>query len=456
MFDFEGKKIVIMGLGLHGGGVSSACFFAENQAKVIVTDLKTAKELRESVAVLKKYNNIAFVLGRHRKQDFKNADLIIRNPGVPNDSVLLSTARKAGVRVETDVSFLFNNADFFSIGITGTKGKTTTTKLLAKILPDALVAGNLGISAFEILPKLKSNKKKKVILELSSWQLESLGEYGISPNISVITNVFPDHLNRYKGFAEYKKAKQLIYKFQKTEDVCILNSAIGSFKPKSRVFWFGQGHNKNGVYKEGDWIMYRQGNRKQRIMRAGDIMLKGGHNVLNVMAVVCIAKVLGVPNKKIVQTVKSFKGLEHRLKYVKTIKGVPFYNDTSATMPTATMKALLAFPRYKGRIILIAGGSDKKLSYLELAKAVKKYCKCVVIYKGLESDKASDKMTQEFNVPFTVRKSLKACVLYAHKKAEKGDIVLFSPAASSFGKFKNEFDRGDQFIKIVKQFIAHR
>jgi len=210
---FKNKKVVIMGLGLHGGGVGVAKFFCKQGADVLVTDLKTRKQLKESVDKLKGLS-IEFVLGKHRQEDFINTDLVIKNPGVPRDSFYLKIARKHKIPIKTDIGIFFDLCKVPIIGITGTKGKSTVATLVYLFLktkyPNVILAGNIGISPLEIFSKI--NKKSKVVLELSSFELEDLKK---SPQVAVITNLFPDHLNRYKNFKSYIKAKESIFKYQK-------------------------------------------------------------------------------------------------------------------------------------------------------------------------------------------------------------------------------------------------
>lgn len=398
-----------MGLGLLGGGVAAAKFFAKQGAKVLVTDLKTRKELKESV---KKLNQVEFVLGKHRKEDFINADLIIRNPGVPRESRYLKIAKDNNIPVKTDIDIFFDLCPGTIIGITGTKGKSTVATLiylfLKKKYPKIFLAGNIGVSPLEVLSKI--NKKSKVVLELSSFELENLKK---SPNIAVITTLFPDHLDRYKNFKDYVNAKKSIFKYQNKNDILVLNSDSETKKlcseAKSKVYFF-----------------------------------KGS----NVAAAVLVAELFKISKKDIKKVLSNFKGVPHRQEFVIEKKGIKYFNDTTATNPRAVIFAIETFRKRfpKSKIILIAGGKDKKLIYRSLARNIKHNVDYVVLLPGTGSNKLKKDLSKFYPV-----KSMKQAVKKASYLAQKGDIVLLSPGAASFNLFENEFDRGNQFVKAVKK-----
>lgn len=397
--NWAGKKVVIMGLGLHGGGVGVVKFFVKQGADVLVTDLKTKSQLKESVDKLKKLN-IKFVLGRHREKDFTEADLVIKNPAVKAGSFYLKKAKE----IKTDIQIFFDLFEGEIIGITGTKGKSTAATLIYNLLKkkysNIFLAGNIGISPLEIFKK--TNKKSKVILELSSFELEDLEK---SPHIAVVTNLFEDHLNRYKDFKEYINSKKSIFKFQTKNDLLFLNKDnkyTKSFakEAKGRVVFFKD--------------------RKEAL---------------------AIAEYYKIKNAK--KIIEFFKGVSHRQEYIATKKGVKYINDTAATTPESVM---LAIKKFKN-IILIAGGEDKNLNYEELKKEIKKNIKHLILLPGT----ATDKFKKGLN--YTPASSMKQAVKKASQIAERGDIVLLSPGAASFNLFKNEFDRGNQFIKYVKEII---
>ncbi|HAM95456.1 MAG: UDP-N-acetylmuramoylalanine-D-glutamate ligase [Candidatus Azambacteria bacterium GW2011_GWB2_46_37] len=448
--DFKNKKVTIMGLGISGGGVGAAEFFAKAGARVLVTDLKTRGKLRESLGRLKGLS-IRYVLGRHRKEDFENADLIIKNPGVPNESKFLALAKKSGVPIETDVGIFFDLCPAPVVGVTGTKGKSTTAFLIHQILKrkykNAVLGGNIGKSVLEVLPKIKkggpaspTSQGGPVILELSSFQLEALTEKKLSPHIAVITNIFPDHLNRYSSFAQYAKAKTNIFRFQKPEDFLIIpedNRLLEKLTKNAR---------SKKIYFS-------------KIVAKSIPFLSLAHNAANLAAAIEIAKLFKISRKEILSLIPRLKLLPHRLEKVGEIGGVAYINDSGATNPGAGIEAIKAARSLfkNGRLILIAGGEDKNLDYSVFAGEILKNADFLILLPG----SATEKMKVEFQKHLARTKNLKLkavidapdmkqAVIHARRLAQKRDAVLLSPAAASFNLFQNEFDRGEQFIKALR------
>ena len=439
-----------MGLGISGGGVGAAEFFAKAGARVLVTDLKTRGKLRESLGRLKGLS-IRYVLGRHRKEDFENADLIIKNPGVPNESKFLALAKKSGVPIETDVGIFFDLCPAPVVGVTGTKGKSTTAFLIHQILKrkykNAVLGGNIGKSVLEVLPKIKkggpaspTSQGGPVILELSSFQLEALTEKKLSPHIAVITNIFPDHLNRYSSFAQYAKAKTNIFRFQKPEDFLIIpedNRLLEKLTKNAR---------SKKIYFS-------------KIVAKSIPFLSLAHNAANLAAAIEIAKLFKISRKEIFFLIPRLKLLPHRLEKVGEIGGVAYINDSGATNPGAGIEAIKAARSLfkNGRLILIAGGEDKNLDYSVFAGEILKNADFLILLPG----SATEKMKVEFQKHLARTKNLKLkavidapdmkqAVIHARRLAQKRDAVLLSPAAASFNLFQNEFDRGEQFIKALR------
>jgi len=448
--DFKNKKVTIMGLGISGGGVGAAEFFAKAGARVLVTDLKTRGKLRESLGRLKGLS-IRYVLGRHRKEDFENADLIIKNPGVPNESKFLALAKKSGVPIETDVGIFFDLCPAPVVGVTGTKGKSTTAFLIHQILKrkhkNAVLGGNIGKSVLEVLPKIKkggpaspTSQGGPVILELSSFQLEALTEKKLSPHIAVITNIFPDHLNRYSSFAQYAKAKTNIFRFQKPEDFLIIpedNRLLEKLTKNAR---------SKKIYFS-------------KIVAKSIPFLSLAHNAANLAAAIEIAKLFKISRKEILSLIPRLKLLPHRLEKVGEIGGAAYINDSGATNPGAGIEAIKAARSLfkNGRLILIAGGEDKNLDYSVFAGEILKNADFLILLPG----SATEKMKVEFQKHLARTKNLKLkavidapdmkqAVIHARRLAQKRDAVLLSPAAASFNLFQNEFDRGEQFIKALR------
>ncbi len=437
MDNFKNKKVLIMGLGINGGGVGATKFFARNKANVLVTDLKTEKFLENSLKQLKKFKNIKYALGRHRIADFKNSDLIIKNPAVPNNSQFIKIAQKNKIPIDTDIGLFFQLCPSKKIiGITGTKGKSTTATLIYHFLKKAgykvILGGNIGKSVLEILPKIKEDTI--VVLELSSFNLEGLKQHKISPPIALITNIFPDHLNRYKNFKKYIEAKKIIFKFQNKNDWLILNkndSIVKNLKKetKSKILFFSSKIRK--IFQKTNAVIHP----------------------VNLNAATTIAqKIFKIKNKVIQKALLDFKGLKGRMEFIKKWKGVKIYNDTTATNPGATLNNLSLFPKQK--LILICGGENKNLNFKQLAKAIIRKVALLILIPG----SATEQLKKEFKkikptYQFIETLNLKSAILKAKKNAQNTDVILFSPAAASFNQFKNEFDRGKKFESLVKKYF---
>jgi UDP-N-acetylmuramoylalanine--D-glutamate ligase len=460
MIKFKNKKILIMGLGLHGGGLAITKYLAQKGARLTVTDLKTKEQLAPTLLKLKKYK-INYVLGKHRLSDFRQADMIIQNPDVSRTSRYLKEAKKYQVSIENEASLFFKLCPAPIIAVTGTRGKSTTTSMIYEIIkrhnPKALMAGNIRtIVMFDIINKVKNNTP--VILELSSWQLEGLASYKLSPHIGVFTNIMPDHLNRYKNYAEYINAKKTIYKYQTAQDYIVLNQDNQLTKKLgkevlSQRYWFSKKTftQENGAFVKKSIIYFRAKGKQIKICHIKNLNLNGSHNLENYLAAITAAKIYGVPNNTIIAAVRSYKGLANRQELIRTYKGIKYYNDTTATTPDATIAALNTLAESgEANIVLLAGGADKKLEFSELAKVIKNKAKALILFEG----EATRKLVKELH-----KKNFNKTTVFADTMAEafkqanyilaKGDIFILSPAAASFGLFINEFDRGDQFNKKV-------
>jgi UDP-N-acetylmuramoylalanine--D-glutamate ligase len=423
---FKGKKVTIMGLGLLGKGLGDALFIARCGAEVTITDFKTKDQLAASVAQLKKFKNVQFVLGEHRMQDFENADIVLKAQGVTLDSPYIAHARKNNVPVRMDDELFVSLApkNVHIVGVTGTRGKTTTATLIYHILKKAgkrvHLAGNIrGVATLALLPKIKSGDY--VVLELSSWQLQGFGDAKISPHVSVFTNFMPDHMNYYNNsLKDYFSDKALIFKNQKAEDTLVIGESLVKKIPASHK-------GKTLIALSSD------------IPKAWKLQIAGEHNKENIALAVSAARALKIPFTKIRAGVESFKAVEGRLQYVRSIGGVQIYNDNNSTTPEATLAALKAFPQ--GKVVLIMGGADKNLNMNPLMKFAEKHTKAIVFLSGTGTDKLG-----ATSVP-----TLSSAVDAGMGMAEKGDVLLFSPAFASFGMFSNEYDRNDQFLALVKK-----
>ncbi len=438
---FKGKKVTVMGLGLLGRGLGVIKFLADCGADLIVTDLKTREELAPSLKKLSQYKNIEYVLGDHRLEDFRNRDFIVRAPNAPLDSIYLAEAHKNGVPVEMDASLFCKlaPAGLVTIGITGTRGKSTVTQLLVEILKAAgftvHVGGNIkGVATLPLLKKVKANHV--VVMELDSWQCQGFGESKISPNIAVFTTFMNDHMNYYQGDMDrYFADKANIYRFQKEDDILILGSQVASLVKKI----------------DGQKLKQQIITPKVSSVASWKLKMPGEHNLYNALLAMTAAQALGVKDSVIKKVVQNFPGLPYRLELVKEVKGVKYYNDTNATSPDGLYAALESFEKYKGKIILLAGGTNASFDLDNYYKKVSKYAKGLILFKGTATDKILTQLPKRQNFPTVVVCSMKEAFTEIKGLVKKGDLVLLSPGAKSFGVFKNEYDRGDQFNLLVKK-----
>lgn len=448
---FKNKKITVMGLGVLGRGVNVAKFLAECGADLTITDLKNEADLKPSLKKLVKFKNIKYVLGEHRFEDFKDKDMIIKAGGVPLDSPYIEEAEKNGIDVQMDEALFLNLAKgIFSVGVTGTRGKSTVTKLIFEILKlegkkKVFLGGNVKGQA--TLPLLKKVKKGDiVVMELDSWRLQGFHNSKISPNISVFISFMPDHMNYYKGdIKKYFEDKISIFKYQKEGDALILGEKfLKQIKKLGLLSLF------NDLKKEiKSKIILAD---KKNVNKNWKIKILGEHNLDNIAAAIAVCGQLKIKEVVIKKAVENFSGVSERLELAREFNQLKFYNDTTATTPDAAIAAIKALKDYKGKIILIGGGADKELDYKEYAQEIKKYVKCLILFKGAASDKiinalGGDKLKIEI---FSELTSMKKAIEIAKNNAKKGDIILLSPGAASFGVFKNEFDRGRQFNKFIK------
>ena len=459
-----------MGLGVNAGGLGVTRFLVEAGAEVTVTDLRDEALLRPTLEQMRDLP-VRFVLGRHREEDFREAEIVVRNPGVPRESRFLAIAREHGAQIEMEMTLFFRLCRGPILGITGTRGKTTTTMLTGAMLrqqyPDTVVAGNLRVSALEQLERITPTTP--VVLELSSWQLEGLGEAQLSPMYACVTNLSPDHLDRYRDMEEYGAAKQQIFLHQHPErgDAVVLNAddtvvrgwASRTVVPEGPA-WFSAGRtlaelqagDGRAAWWDGETLRWG----REQVCSRSDVRIPGEHNLLNVAAAAALAKLYRPPvvSERIAQAVAGFAGVPDRMEFVREVDGVRYVNDTTATTETATVAALRALD---APVVLIAGGSDKGLPFDQLAALLAKAAhtgrprvRGVLLLEGTATHRLREALDMAGAEPAGVCSTLAEAVERARELAQPGDVVLLSPACASFGMFVNEFDRGAQFRRIVE------
>ena len=442
------KRILILGAG--ESGVGAALLAKQNDFDVFVSDSGIIKPSFKDELVL---NKIDFEEGANSKEKILNAELIIKSPGIPEKNEMVKEIRKKGIEIISEIEFGFwYKADSKIIGITGSNGKTTTTALSGHICKtaglDCAIVGNIG---FSFARQVAVDPKKLYVIEISSFQLDDIKNF--RPDIAVLTNITEDHLDRYEyKFENYIKSKFRIIKNQTEEDVFIYNDDdeitkkyLNKFLKKSNPLPMSM----NKELPEGAYIvnakMHLKWQNEEMQMNVEDFAIKGKHNQYNTMAAGISSAVMGIRKEKIRDAIQTFKNLEHRMSTVATVRGVEFINDSKATNVNSTWYALESMTK---PVILILGGVDKGNDYSLLKDLVKEKVKAIVCM-GINNDKIHEAFGKDVQLMVNTR-SAKDAVQSAFHFADKGDVVLLSPACASFDLFKNYEDRGMQFIEAVK------
>jgi UDP-N-acetylmuramoylalanine--D-glutamate ligase len=446
-----GKNVLIMGLGQFGGGVDSAIFACESSAKVTVTDLADESTLARSLEQLGACD-IEYRLGGHREEDFKNADVVIVNPAVPSDNKFLQIAHKANKLITSQIEIFFQLCPCRIVGITGANGKSTTAALAAHLLREGIaqegieyrrvwLSGNIGNQPLlETLEEMDA--RDVVVLELSSFQLEQLSRIQDAPDVSVITNLTPNHLDRHGTFETYCRAKENIFKFQKGRKDKPAVSIFNADDPITAE-WFER-YNKKPLRR---CLTFKAADVPDTFRRV--FKLPGGANLSNLAAAMVVARELGVTDDRIAKTVGTFEALPHRLELVAEIGGTRWFNDSIATTPVSSIAALEAFEAPK---IIIAGGYDKGLAFDELGKKIAQKAKAaILIGKTATNIAAAIQAAGKTSVQVEFVGSMSEAVNCANRLARDGDVVLLSPACASYDMFTNFQQRGQVFRGLVRQ-----
>ena len=447
---FQGKQVLVMGLGRFGGGLDSALFAAKAGARVLVTDLANESELEESLQKLKKYD-ISLRLGEHREDDFRQAQILVVNPAVPPDNKYIQIARKAGCLVTSQMEQFFQLCPARIIGITGANGKSTTTSLTARLLKSGCgqedigydnvwLGGNIGHQPLlDIVDKVTDNDL--VVLEISNFQLEQLAQIQAAPDIALITNLTANHLDRHGTFEAYCRVKEGIFQYQNLDTE---TSAVSIFNAEDPIAhdWYRKYLNDSG--------------RISLTFSADDVpdeyaevfRLPGRVNRSNLAAALTIVSRFSLDPERIMKAIQSFEGLPNRCQFIAEINGVRWYDDSKATTPVSTMAALNGIDEPK---ILIAGGYDKQISFAELGACIAERAKaCVLI--GQTASKIADAIKSSGISECTIQyaDSMEQAVQISYELAVSGDVVLMSPACASYDMFKNYTQRSEAFIESVK------
>ena len=441
--ELRDKKVLVVGLARTG--IECARFLLNQGAKVSVSDLRSETDLKQEINALKGLP-IDYLLGGEERRWLEAVDLVVPSPGVPAKNPLLHEACNRGIEILSEVELAYRFFRFPIVAITGTNGKSTTTTLVGLMLKangtQVFTGGNIGAPLIGFV----GGDWEWGVVEISSFQLEWIQEF--RPRVAVLLNLTEDHLDRYPDFAAYCRAKERIFENQTKKDVAILNrddSLVWGMRQgrPARIISFGFSEVDEGVFAKSEEIVWRDGSSEERFP-LGHVKIQGVHNVENMMAAIAAAKAIGIPAQNIQQTLEEFPGLEHRLEFVREKDGVRYYNDSKGTNVGAVVKSLASF---SVPVILLAGGVDKGGDYGVLRDGVRKTVKRLVLFGAAKEmiAKALGALTETVIVD-----DMEAAVRDAHQHAQPGDVVLLSPACSSFDMFRNYAERGKVFKSLVQ------
>ncbi|MDB5297951.1 MAG: hypothetical protein JWO31_3934 [Phycisphaerales bacterium] len=435
MIELSGKRVTVAGLGHFGGGVAAARWLVSQGATVTVTDKAPADKLADSVAQLAGLP-ITYRLGGHEEADFAGADLVVASPAVPPSNPYLAAARSSGVPVTTEICLFAERCRAPVVGVTGTKGKSTTAAMLGAILGRQFTTwfgGNIGTSLLPELPNIEPDHV--VVLELSSFMLDYLGRAGWSPHVAVVTLLVPDHLDWHGSFAVYAAAKRNVLRYQKPGDVAVVNEESAAV-----MDWVDDRDPRAGGAR---FVPYGVAGR-----RPFELCIPGRHNQLNAQGAYAAAAALGVSWDDAQAALRDFAGLPHRLQLVHEADGVRWFNDSIATVPEAAAAALAAFD--DGRVIHVVGGSDKGLDVTPMVGPLAARAKAVLCV-GQTGDAVAAAVRAAGGRDVRQCVTLDAAAAAARAIAAPGDVVLLSPGFASYGQFTNFQERGERFAALARE-----
>lgn len=444
----RGKRISILGAGRSGLAV--ARFVRKRRAQAFLSEVSAAEKFTELKSQLEELD-VQYEFGENTHKVLES-DLIVISPGVPLDSPIVKLARSKEIKIISEIELAYQYCDAPIIAITGTNGKTTTTTLIGEIMRragwNAQVAGNIGVPFCDVVD-LAKGEKSVVVLEVSSFQLDTIDEF--RPKVSVVLNITPDHLDRYPNYESYIQSKFRIAENQKGQDIFVYNhddEVVRSFADTLSIKSWGFSLKeilKHGAFLEEENVVIKTGREKEIVIGRESISIPGPHNLMNSMAAALSAKALQVEVPKIAEVLRDFEGVEHRIEFVRELDGVKYYNDSKATNVDSLFYALGSF---KQPIVLIAGGKDKGNDYKQVLELVKDHVKTLIAV-----GQGAEKLESYFSSVKPVLSagfSMEEAVRLARETAKPGDIVLLSPACASFDMFNNYEHRGQVFKELVK------
>jgi UDP-N-acetylmuramoylalanine--D-glutamate ligase len=451
--DYQGKTVLVMGAARSG--LAAARFLLACGARVILTDSKSREALEKEITPLLDpavcHDRLVLELGGHNSESFAKCDFVVVSPGIPLTLPCFDISRKTCIPIMAEVELAYRHLKGKIIGITGSNGKTTTTTLVSELLAGAglrgFAAGNIGTPLISFA--MDSSPADFYAVELSSFQLESIHEF--RPFIGSILNLTPDHMDRYAGFEDYVAAKQRIFLNQKSTDFAVLNAddagtaAIAKQLCARPVFFSRLREVEYGTFVRKDRVIFRDEEREYPLFGVSAVALKGAHNLENVLAACAMALLAGALPESLAETIRNFKGVEHRIEWVCQINGVQYYNDSKATNVDATIKSIEAFPR---DILLIIGGRDKAGDFTALRSLVRERVKHIVLI-GEAAPKIRKALSGSADM--SEASSMEEAVSMCRNIAQCGDTVLLAPACASFDWFDNYEHRGRVFKAAVSK-----
>ena len=449
---FKDKKVTVVGSGISG--IAAVKLLLHKNANVTLYDSNEALEKEKVIERIG--TEIPMVCGEFTKELSENTELLVLSPGVPTDLPFVLALKERGVPVWGEIELAYKIAGGKFIGITGTNGKTTTTALTGEIMKqwykDVFVVGNIGIPYTELAEQIKEDSV--TVAELSSFQLETVQEDFV-PDVSMILNLTPDHLNRHYTMENYGRAKLNVAKHQTKEQTCILNYEDAMLQEYAKelacqILWFSSRQKlENGLYLDGNRILYAKNGEITEICKTEELNIIGLHNYENAMAAIGAALCMDVPLEALRTGLKNFHAVEHRIEFVATKRGVDYYNDSKGTNPDAAIKGIQAMSK---PTLLIGGGYDKNSEYDEWIAAFDGKVKHLVLI-GQTKEKIAETARRMGVESVVLMDSFEEAMEFCVSHAEPGDAVLLSPACASWGMFKNYEERGRMFKDYVKGIV---
>ncbi len=474
---FQDATVTVMGLGKYedGSGFVTATWLMKHGAQIVVTDLKSERDLQRVVAKLMDWYRAyreahpeevvyqpVFSLGEHREEDFVNVQYVVQNPGVPSEASLVQAARQAGVSLESDASIFLREYPHATIAVTGTRGKTVVTTMLGEMLkhlhPRAIVAGNVKTSPLSCLDDLLSSQEEiPVVLEFSTWMLlsseDALKKLGRGPDIGVLTNISKEHQDRYPDYAAYKKSKEILFRYQQPHQLAVLAKdepevvEVTREIPSEKVWFSARSMGEDGVFVEHGMMRYRRHGVLLDILPVEDIALKGDEALAHALAATCAALLRGVSISGIIDVLRTFVGEAGSREVVREVDEITYINDAAAQDVSALCETIKAFGEDR-RMVLIAGGAQTSSELESLIPLIVAHVKSLILLPGEGSETLERAVLGK--VPFEHALSMREAVRYARSRAIRGDAVLFSPGCTPSRLFSDAFTSGEAFREEVR------